>query len=272
MTAELIPKRKNCAIPDLPIGIDGLSLLHTNDDKIMVCGGSNNVGTCLVLQHGQWKQDSYLFNRRHNATGISMPDAIYMIGQTYGKITWDWLSTGSTTWYASEGVSDVFEFGCGVRLSEFEILLIGGYTTERRILKINFLTGTSQTVGHLHQGRYGHSCSLFQDTIFVTGGKYSSSIYLAHTEMIELKTLTSRIGHDLKEARAFHGLAVSHVNKQLRLLAIGGSFGEGAGKYRDSIEIWNPEGQSWNFFKEMKLSKGKSRFGCLSVPTHLICK
>ena len=157
-------------------------------------------------------------------------------------------------------------------MSEFEIILIGGYTTESRILKINFLTGTSKTVGQLQQGRYGHSCSLFQNTIIVTGGKNSSSIYLTHTEVIELNTLTSRVGHDLNEARAFHGLAVSHVNKHPRLLAIGGSFGEGAGKYRDSIEIWSPAEQTWTISKEMKLSVGKSRFGCLSVPTHLICK
>ena len=49
-TAELIPPNK-CKIPSLPKGINiQPSLILTNDDKILLCGGKNNEKECLQLK------------------------------------------------------------------------------------------------------------------------------------------------------------------------------------------------------------------------------
>ena len=48
-TAEIIPNK--CKIPSLPKGINiQPSLILTNDDKILLCGGKNNEKECLQLK------------------------------------------------------------------------------------------------------------------------------------------------------------------------------------------------------------------------------
>ena len=42
-------------------------------------------------------------------------------------------------------------------------------------------------------------------------------------------------------------------------------------KYRDSIELWNPDTESWTLSPDLKLSEERAYFGHLSVPSHLLC-
>ena len=70
-TAELIPDK--CQIPSLPIGISWRpSLVLTNNDDILVCGGYNNGLECLALDEGnEWKFHSNLKYQRRSATAIT---------------------------------------------------------------------------------------------------------------------------------------------------------------------------------------------------------
>ena len=63
-TAELIPPNK-CKIPSLPKGINiQPSLILTNDDKILLCGGKNNEQECLELKENNWVHHSDLIESR----------------------------------------------------------------------------------------------------------------------------------------------------------------------------------------------------------------
>ena len=78
---------------------------------------------------------------------------------------------------------------------------------------------------------------------------------------------------NLNERRAHHGSAVAHVNGEPTLLAFGGFYHRNyRRKFRDSIESWNPETESWTISNDLKLSMGKESFGFLSVPANVICR
>ena len=83
----------------------------------------------------------------------------------------------------------------------------------------------------------------------------------------------SRIVGPLNEARGYLGMAVAHVNNNRTLLAFGGTSKEaGVWKYRDSVEVWNPDTESWTLSPDIKMSEERSYFGYLSVPSNLICQ
>ena len=71
----------------------------------------------------------------------------------------------------------------------------------------------------------------------------------------------------MNEVRAYHGLAVALVNNEPTLLAFGGSYYQNG----DSIEIWNPDDETWTLANDMKLRETKNAFGFLSIPLHLLC-
>ena len=66
-------------------------------------------------------------------------------------------------------------------------------------------------------------------------------------------------------------MAVAHVDNEPTLLAFGGSYYQNGKEYRDSIEIWNPDTETWTLATDMKIREKKKNFGFLSVPSHLSC-
>ena len=83
---------------------------------------------------------------------------------------------------------------------------------------------------------------------------------------------SSRTVGNLNEARGIHGLAVAHVDNEPTLLAFGGNYYQnGDWNFKDSIEIWNQDDETWTLATDMKLRENKYSFGFLSVPSHLIC-
>ena len=138
---------------------------------------------------------------------------------------------------------------------------------------MNTETNEWTTLGELQEGIYAHACIVMKGKVIVSGGKKSNYDYLTSTEVISLNypTSTRTVGH-LNEARGFHGLAVAHVNNEPTLMAFGGNYYQnGDWKYIDSIEIWNPDTETWTPATDMKLREKKEGFGFLSVPSHLIC-
>ena len=117
------------------------------------------------------------------------------------------------------------------------------------------------------------SC-IFKDDIIIAGGIDSDENFLASTELLNVKDLTSTFGTDmdLKEPRIGHGLVLVHYINQPTVLAIGGGYWEGRKlKLSDSIEIWHPTNKTWTLAPNLKLLQPRYSFGFSSVPTRLLC-
>ena len=271
-TVEIIVG-KNCTLPKLPMKIGQHSLILTEDNKILVCGGwGTNGKECLELKQGQWIHHSKLLNHRSYASAIVLSGKTYLFGAT-SRSSSEWLAFGSRTWQNGPDLEKKFRSGCAVKLSNTEVLLIGGRYTKKRILKLDISSNNLTSIGELQEGRYGHSCALIGGNIVIAGGKKSKYESNTSTEIMSLKDLNnSRLAGQLNQQRTFHKLIVTPINNEPTLLAIGGvTRFEKNSVSRDSIEIWDPITETWTLSNALKLSEAKYSFGALSVPTSLIC-
>ena len=272
---------KKCSFPQLPIGVSSRqpSMILTNDEEILVCEGFR----CKVMRGQRWVTHSDLNEITKQASAVTMDNGIYIFGGVSQPTKTQFLPNGSTRWQEDSEIPKLSgEFfsghnvGCAVKISDFEVLLIGGgfHSPKKRIIKFNIKTKEWLFVGELRQERRGHSCVVMNDVIIISGGMETFD-YLASTELISLADLTNiRTVGSLNEERAFHGMAIAHIRNKPTLLAFGGEYkisGRGWPK-RDSIEIWNPDSETWTLATDMKLNEKKSHFGYLSVPTNLLCQ
>ena len=275
---------KTCSLPQLPYGITQPQVILTSDNEILVCGGSGqNMQKCLTLKNGAWVTHSTLIHGRGNATAVTTSDGIYLLGGSSSPTTSEFLPTGSTDWQYGPRIPEPgFEEGCTVRKSDFEIVLIGGRKSGKRIIQLNTKTNDWTLVGHLQEGRYAHACAMIDSKIVVSDGRKTPIVHvdLTSTDVISTEVistgklnLNSENAGNLNERRAHHGSAVAHVNGEPTLLAFGGFYHSNyQRKFRDSIESWNPETESWTISNDLKLSMGKESFGFLSVPANVICR
>ena len=272
-STEIGPNTNNCTIPNLPTAISGSpSMVLTNDKKILLCGGRNNLLQCLNLHQENWYHHSNLNEERSFATAIQMSKGTYLFGGINSPNTWEWLPNGSNKWKQGAGrISEGFNRGCGVGISNKEVLLIGGQGTKQRIFKIDVESNHQEEVGQLNQGRYFHSCTKFLNQIVVTGGRKSWNEVLKSTEILDMNTLVPRVGHNMNEGRFGHGLIVSHYNKQQTLLAVGGVDYQNKWNWKDTIEVWNPDDGTWSLSNALKHIEAKNAFGFSSIPTRLVC-
>ena len=264
-TAELIPN--NCNIPSLPKGISGQpSLILTNDNNILLCGGNDNEHECLQLKEKLWVHHSDLVESRRYATAITMAKGTFIFGGLDSPTTWEWLPSGSSTWVQGGNIPDPgFERGCGIQIFKSEILLFGGKYSTQRILKFNVETKEwTEMDEKLQPGRDYHSCISFKNNIIVSGA-YNGDHSLKSTQIFDKDNLTLSYSSDMKEARGAHGLVVAHHKNQPTVLSIGGY------PLTNSIEKWDPESKAWSLSDDLALSEAKESFGVVSVPTRLVC-
>ena len=195
-----------------------------------------------------------------------MPNATYI----FGGMGWEWLPNGESTWIDGGMIPNYdFEEGCGVAISDEELVLIGGKRSKHVIQKFNVKDHSWQEIdGPLIQEKYGHSCIKLNNTIIVSGGRKSYSGYINSTELIDVETLSARPGPEMNVVRAFHRLVLAHINDELKVLAVGGYSNHG---YTDTIELWDPESESWTLSSDMTLAEAKYELGAVSVPTRLVC-
>ena len=267
-TSELIPNK--CTIPSLPKGISGQpSLILTNDDNIILCGGFRNEYECLEMKENNWMHHSDLIEKRELATSVTMAKGTFIFGGHESRNTWEWLPSGSSTWVQGGNIPDPgFFSGCGVPISTNEILLIGGVVSTDRILKFNVETNEwTEMDEKLYPPNHGHSCLLFKNNIIVSGGGVGTMI--DSTLIMNKDSLTVSKTSNMNEKRRDHGLVVAHYNNQTTVLAIGGM--SNGWKETASVEKWDPESEAWSLADDLTLSEAKYGFGALSVPTRLLC-
>ena len=142
-------------------------------------------------------------------------------------------------------LNEDFYRGCGIQISDTEVLLIGGQKTQQTILKLDIETNKQMKIGQLIQGRYFHSCTKFGDTIIITGGKKSLDEVLMSTELLDLKTFTLKAGPNLNKGRFGHGLITVNYNDKKVVLALGGVDFQNELTWINSLEIWHPNNGTW---------------------------
>ena len=252
----------------MPIGISGQpSLVFTDNNETLLCGGYNNQQKCLELEENQWQEHSALKNPRQYASSLSLPSGVFIFGGVDSPTTWEWLpSEGPTEWIS--GTTNIPGFGlregCAVRFSVNDSMIIGGYGTNERVLKFDSITKQFTNLGDeiLNQGRWLHACTYFEGLIIIAGG-FNAGSYISSTEVINANDLTTaniNFG-SMVQARAYHGLTVVQIDGSPKILALGGYAN---GNYLDSIEIWDPTSGAWKM-TSMKLSEKKREFGLVVV-------
>ena len=263
-------------MPNLPYATSGPQMfLNVNKDgnkEVVICGGISKKTSCLKLVNGAWKTFAELKEERTNGhVAVSMEDRTFIFGgldnneQAFKKSS-EVLEHGSDSWkegptVPGKGIDD----GCGVAISKDELLLIGGDGTENRIIKYNVNSNTWNNETSLETGREYHKCAWFKNQIFITGG-FSG---LKSVDILTLDPLTISKGAKLNTGRHFHGLGLIHHQGNLKLTAFGGD--NSNQDAIDSVEVYDEVTNIWKLSKSLKLSEKKSRFGFLSVPSHLIC-
>ena len=99
-----------------------------------------------------------------------MPNGAYIFGGEDYPTASDFLPKSSMIWEHGPDIPDEgIQHGCGVRISDTELVLIGGYNTWNRVIRFNIQTSTWTSMPDLITGRRYHSCAFVNDKIIVAG-------------------------------------------------------------------------------------------------------
>ena len=248
-------------LPNLPQEIYGSSMVAHNG-TILFCGGNGNEKKCLQLDHGTWKVHSILNVERAWHSAVTTQTATFIFGGIYSRTTYEYLPKDSTKWLMGKTeIPEGFIGGCAIAVNEQEILLIGGYGNEKRILRFDVGTHTFQVVPfQLNFGRYGHRCAFIPNTnkIMITGGcDYGS---LDSTEIVDPENGSVTMASPMNSKRNSHGMGVVTINGEDRTAVFGGY----DDKKLDSIEFYNTHTEKWEK-TDLKLSEAKYSFGFLAI-------
>ena len=264
MTLEVIGDSK-VKLPSLTKRNFSHTMVISNNNELMTLGKGYHGdirNQCYKLVNGIWQNQNPLTERRSSSVGISMPDGIYCFGGEDSPCTSDFLPNGQSIWQAGPTVpAPGIENGFGVAISPTELMLVGGWKTENKILMYNCERRTWTKVGKLLQGRYYHRCFFYGGEIVVTGGIDKG--FLKSTELINISNGTSRKVGDLNVARRQHGMGIAHINGKSKLIVFGGQAANSS--FLDSIEEWDEVSESWKM-STMKMSRAKSAFGYCQFP------
>ena len=161
-------------VPKLPKEICSSSMVVHNG-TIILCGGWGNSNKCLKLYQGTWKEHSSFNKKRALHSVVTTSTATFVFGGCFSNSkTYEYLPKNSTKWLMGKTkIPGGFIAGCANAVKfDREIWLIGGWTTEKRILSFNVESHTFQVLPfQLNVGRWGHRCAFIPNTnkIMITG-------------------------------------------------------------------------------------------------------
>ena len=114
--------------------------------------------------------------------------------------------------------------------------------------------------------RYGPGCGATLYHLVVAGGvsKWGDEV-LTSVEVFHIESKALKKGGNLRQARAYFQM-IPVGSTHPRLLAVGGQSGT---LTVDTSEWWEEEENSWE--EGPALSTGRSNFGAIMAPTHLVC-
>jgi len=163
-----------------------------------------------------------------------MPTAIYVFGGHFSSFRYEYLPTNGNEWQqGSRSIPGGFRYGCGVRLNDNELALVGEIGTKSRVMKFNTATEVfTENWGTLKQPRRNHACVPLKNQILVVGG-FSGSQHLASSEFINISDGQAGMSvGDLNTARRNFGL-VSLGGNSKKVIAFGGRGPDG--NWLDSV-------------------------------------
>ena len=162
-TVEFIAENNSNSqlVPDLPQPISQSPSMFLHNETIILCGGFNNLKTCLKLQEGTWTEYTSMKRERDKAAVVSTTTATFIFGGWRNKDTYEYLENNAFEWkLGTANITDGFKSGCTIAISQDEIWLIGGTRTEQRILSFNVENQNfTELPMKLKQGRNGHQCA-----------------------------------------------------------------------------------------------------------------
>ena len=257
------------ALPYLPQGTEysGASLLNHNK-TMLYCEDKY----CLQLKLGSltsiWAHHSNLNKYRTYSSGVSTNSASFLFGGYYSGNSYEYMEFGSDVWKNGHtSLPTSFQYGCGVALSNQQILIIGGSTSQSSydslILSFDTLKHTfTQLFIQLETGRKYHACSRIPNTekILVSGGQRSGA-YENSTEIIDMATQGVTYTGSMNSVRYYHGMGIMTIGNEDKVITFGG---RNNSEYLDNIEVYHEDTQSWELLGN-KLSQPKYEFGYLSI-------
>ena len=179
------------------------------------------------------------------------------------------LRQGRRHWEQGPDLCFHINQACAVKISEHVILIIGGYGSNK-ILK--FDTRTSQCTElpiKLQTVRFNHACHMHNQKVIISGGDTGPNVSDT-TEVIDLnEEMTIRYAGNLSVERYAHGMGLVTMYNSSVLIAFGGNnIRDGR---IDSVEVWDPNDETWTISDSMKLSRANFYFGYATLPQALIC-
>ena len=161
---------------------------------------------------------------------------------------------------------------CGARISDSELLIIGGYRRRSKILMLNTYDNTWQYEDpiFLEHKRYDHACIVYNDKVIITGGSTEDDYASASTEIIDLgSNLTIRKGGSLLHKRKLHGMGIISYNGVPTLIAFGGQ--DITFTPVETVEIWNDDSETWDIALDVKMEIPRHQAGYVTLPRELLC-
>ena len=227
-----------------------------------MCGGRQNKQKCLQLDHSTWKNHSALNVARAGHSTVTTQTATFIFGGSFSPKTFEYLPNDSNTWLMGTTEIPGYGFKAGYAIaikSGEEILLIGGYETQKRILSFNVKDHTFRELqSRLNVGRIGHRCAFIPKTkkVMITGGYDFNS-----TEIFDTENESIINSNPLNFKRRNHGIGILTINGEDKLAVFGG---ENRETIMDSIEIYNTQSEKWET-TDIKLKGPRADFGFLTV-------
>ena len=259
---------------DWPRQIYGNSCSMVNHFGSILMSQGNNFKTFQkldMLDTGSWNKHKTLNMKRSFETAVTTETATFVFGgskspNTYEYLPYDAEDCTNINWVLGKSnIPDGFDGGCAIHIkSKNEIWLIGGYSTEQRILSFDVNDHTFKEMPiQLNIGRYGHRCEFIPNTnkILITGGCDVTDTITSTTEILDIDNESVTMASPLNSGRVNHGIGVLTINDENRIAVFGGGV---IGSGLRSVELYDAKSQEWEITK-IKLSEGRHSFGFLSV-------
>ena len=266
---------ENCTIPPLPETRYGFGsfITPTGPPQLAVCGGwwmgKPNSSDCITLNvtSGLWERGAFT-NGLHEDGVRGMVniegEGIFAIHST-GILV---LAPGSQSWVAGPVFPTSAVCSCNVSSTSF-VTIHMSETYNVREYSVKEGKAEPKPIDSwpsLLTKRYGPGCGATLYHLVVAGGvsKWGDEV-LTSVEVFHIESKALKKGGNLRQARAYFQI-IPVGSTHPRLLAVGGQNGT---LTVDTSEWWEEEENSWE--EGPKLSTGRSNFGALMAPTHLVC-
>ena len=275
---EILPYKENCSLPKLWGPIDYPSIFQHGSD-ILLCGNEGNEGICWKLNrnNAEWvRYNSLLTTKNHPFYVVSMKSETFLFGRSTDDNNnfigvSDVLKHRSDTWQKGPELPSGFlhnrilEGSCGIKISDDELLIIGGSAPETTVLKLN----TSENSWHnttINLSAFDHRCIVLNRKIIITGGIGLYSTFII--DILDDDKLELRGGGNLSKHRQEHGMGIINLDSEFKVIAFGGV--STTGEEHNSVEMWNDSEETWSN-SGLILQKPKLKFGFGTFPTELLC-